>query len=283
MSDKIKQIESADVVSDNLGRQYHIHLAPGELAEYIILVGEAARAERASEFLSDIRIHEQNREYNTFTGHYKDVEVTIMSTGMGPGATEIGLVEIFQLTENPAIIRVGTCGALQSSINLGDMVISTGAVRLENTSTFFVCEGYPAVAHHEVVLALIKAAHDEKIIHHVGLTATASGFYGAQGRNIPGLYVRNPDLPDELAKMNVYNFEMEASTIFTLMQTQNFRGGAICAAIASRPLGTFIDPETKHRAEKNAIITGLEGLRNLAKMDKHKKEFCRKHWVPKSI
>ncbi|OGT98710.1 MAG: hypothetical protein A2298_00675, partial [Gammaproteobacteria bacterium RIFOXYB2_FULL_38_6] len=254
MSTKIQHIQSADVVNDSMGRQYHVHLAPGELAEFIILVGEAARAERAAELLSDIRIHEQNREYNSFTGKYKGLEVTIMSTGMGPGATEIGLVEIFQLTKCPTIIRVGTCGALQANINLGDLVISSGAVRLEDTSTCFVVEGYPAIAHHEVVLALIKAAHDEKAPHHVGITATASGFYGAQGRKIPGLYVRNPNLPDELAQMNVYNFEMEASTIFTLMATQGFRSGAVCATVANRPCGTFIDPESKKIAEKNSLM-----------------------------
>ena len=89
---KIDQIQNADVVSDASGRQYHINLAPGELAEYVVLVGEAKRSERAAELLQDIRVEQYNREYHTFTGTYKGTPVSVMSTGMGPGCIEIGMI-----------------------------------------------------------------------------------------------------------------------------------------------------------------------------------------------
>jgi len=283
MAKKTAKIENADVVSDATGRQYHIALAPGELAEYIILVGEAKRAERASALLDNITVTQHNREYKTFTGEYKGTPVSVMSTGMGPGCIEIGMIEIFQTTKNPTFIRVGTCGALQEQINLGDMVISSGAVRLEDTSTYFVHEGYPAIAHHEVIMALMMASEKQNIPYHVGLTATASGFYGAQGRKIPGIYVRNPDLPEQMAAMNVYNFEMESSTIFNLANMKGLRASTICEAIANRPKGTFIDPELKAERETQALIIGLESLKIIEQMDKAKAAKNKAHWLPEKI
>ena len=82
-------------------------------------------------------------------------------------------------------------------------------------------EGYPAIASHEVVIALIEAAEKLGYPYHVGLTVTASGFYGAQGRKIPGFPLRHPNLVEDLAKLNILNFEMESSTLFTLA---NVRG-----------------------------------------------------------
>jgi len=252
-----KNIQKADVVSDDQGRQYHIALAPGELAENIILVGATARAERAAELLDSVELHQKHREYYTFTGTYNGIPVSIMSTGMGSGATEIAMVEIFQITKSPTIIRVGSCGSLQPHIQMGDLVISTGAVRLENATASYVCDNYPAIAHYEVIQGLIESAAEQSAPYHIGLTATASGFYAAQGRKVPHMHIRDPKLPDELAKMNVLNLEMEASVILTLATMRGFRAGAVCATYANRTLNKFIDIKTKEKAERNALLTGL--------------------------
>lgn len=275
---KIKAIQNADVVSDDTGRQYHIQLAPGELAEYILLVGEAKRAERASKLLTDIRVEQYNREYHSFTGKYKDIDVSILSTGMGPPCIEIAMIEIFQITKNPTFIRVGTCGGLQPYIHAGDMVISTGSVRLEDTSTYFVHEGYPAVANYEVITALVSAAEQQKVPYHVGITATASGFYGAQGRKIPGIHQRYPNLPEEMAAMNVLNFEMETATIFNLAAMKGLRASAICQVIANRTNNTFIAPDKQAIGEKHSLITGLEAFRVLHQMDQIKSKHNQRYW-----
>ena len=279
---KIEAIEGSEVVSDAAGRQYHINLAPGELAERVILVGDPGRAVKASELLTDIRVQQKNREYVTYTGLYEGMEVSVMSTGIGTDNVEIAMVEIFQITKNPSFIRVGSCGALKTELEVGHLVISTGAVRLENTSLFFVEEGYPAVADYEVVLALISACDSNRFTYHLGLTASASGFYGAQGRNIPGIPLRFPNLQEDMARMNVSNFEMESSTLFTLASLKGVRASTVCAVYANRPKGTFIDPETKHRAEKECIIAGLEGFKALERMDEDKRERGIEHWFPRA-
>lgn len=279
MSDP-NDIQSATQVSDDKGRQYHINLGPGDVAPFVIIVGDQNRAEKASKYLQNIRLQRKSREFWSFTGEYKDIPVTILSTGIGTDNVEIAIVELLQTVSKPTIIRVGSCGALQPEIGLGDLVISTGAVRLENTSLYFVEEGYPAIAHYETILALSQACVQNKVIYHQGLSASGSGFYGAQGRNLPGFPLRYPDLQEKLSERNVFNFEMESSTLFTLGTLQGLRTGTICAVYANRFSNNFISMEQKQETEKNCIIAGLEACRILSKMDKVKKEANSKNWLP---
>jgi uridine phosphorylase len=175
-------------------RQYHIDLGPGELAEYLLLPGDPDRTTRIAQLLDDVELERRHREFASVTGTYRGQRVSIVSTGIGTDNVEIVMAEILAITERPTIIRVGSCGALQPEMNLGDLVISSGAVRLETTTSWFVHDGYPAVADYEAVVALIEAAERLGNRYHVGITATAPGFFGAQGRPIPQLPIRYPDL-----------------------------------------------------------------------------------------
>lgn len=245
-------------------RQYHIGLGKGELADTILLAGDPARAVKAARRFDSIELKRTNREFVTVTGRWKGLRLSVMSTGIGPDNTEIAVIEIAQIVKRPTFVRIGSCGALQKNIGLGDLVVSTGAVRLENTSTYFVPEGYPAVAHHEVVEALIEACRRSGVPFHVGLTATAPGFYGAQCRDVPGFPPRNPRLIDELARLNVLNCEMEASALFTLAAMRGWLAGAVCAVYAHRPSGRFVSHAAKGQAEARCIEAGMEAARILA-------------------
>lgn len=260
--------QSAQVVRTAEGRQYHIGVAPGEVAERILLVGDPARADKVAARFDSVRLRRTSREYVTITGEYRGAPLTVTATGIGCDNTEIAVIELTQCVERPTFIRVGSCGALAPGIELGDLVISTGAVRLESTSTYFVPEGYPAVAHHEVVLALLEATADLPDRRaHAGLTATAAGFYGAQGRNVPGFPPRDPELPARLAAIGVKNMEMECSLLFTLAQLRGLRAGAVCAVYANRGADTFVDTDLKDRAEAAAIEAGLGAVEVLRRMD----------------
>ena len=167
--------------------------------------------------------------------------MSVVSTGIGTDNVEIVVAEILAITERPTFISVGSCGALQPEMRLGDLVITTGAVRLEATTSFFVHDGYPAVADYEAVGALIEAASRLGHPHHVGVTATAPGFFGAQGRPIPQLPIRYPDLAEEMARQRVLNFEMEASALLVLATLAKCRAGVVCAVYANRTTGEFVD------------------------------------------
>ena len=273
-----KTFHSAEIVKTAEGRQYHIGLAPGEVAPFILLCGDPARVKKAASLMDEVGKETSHREYVTVTGKYKGVPVSVMATGMGPDNTEIALVELSQVVEKPTFIRIGTSGALQEHIKIGDFVISSGGVRMENTSTYFVCEGYPAVAHHEVVLALLESASNLKLNTYLGLTATASGFYGAQGRKTPFFKPRYPNLTSELETMNVSNFEMESSTLFTMSTLAGFRSGTVCAIIAERTANRFIDKDTLARVEVECLQVGFDAVTILAKMDKLRGKET--HWLP---
>ena len=261
-------------------RQYHIGLGPGDLAEYILLPGDPDRTERIATRLENIEGSWRHREFASVTGTYRGERVSVVSTGIGTDNVEIVVAEILAITERPTFIRVGSCGALQPEIAVGDLIISSGSVRLEATTGFFVHEGYPAVADYEAVAALVEAA--AKLGHraHVGITATAPGFFGAQGRPIPRLPIRYPDLAEEMARQRVLNFEMEASALLVLAGLAGCRAGVVCAVYAHRPTGDFATGEARSRAEAACVETGLEGLWNLAAMERQKRSAGTDRWRP---
>jgi uridine phosphorylase len=261
-------------------RQYHIGLGPGELAEYILLPGDPDRTGRIAQRLDSIELERRHREFATVTGTYRGQRVSVVSTGIGTDNVEIVVAEILALTERPTFVRVGSCGSLQPEMELGDLVVSTGAVRLETTTSWFVHDGYPAVADYEVVLALLEAAHRLGHRTHVGLTATAPGFFGAQGRPIPQLPIRYPDLAEEMARQRVMNFEMEASALLVLAGLASSRAGVVCAVYAQRSTGRFVEGTQKDAAEAACVETGLESLRILAEMDRQKRGADTERWRP---
>ena len=277
-----KNINNSEIVEDSEKRQYHIGLSPGEVANTVLLVGDPKRAEKVATFFDSVRIKKENREFITFTGAYKNLPITVMSTGIGPSNIEIVVIELSRIFEKtsevPTFIRMGSCGSLQQDIAVGNLVISTGAVRLEDTSTYFVDMSYPAIANFEVISALITSAERQNFIYHVGITATGSGFYGAQGREIENFPIKDTYLPDKLSKLNVLNFEMESSALFTLASLAKFRAGTVCAVYANRPMKTFIEQDLKEEAEEKVIKCGLESALILRTMDSHKESKKVRYW-----
>jgi uridine phosphorylase len=261
-------------------RQYHIGLGPGELAEYILLPGDPDRTARIASRFESIELEHRHREFASVTGRYRGRRVSVVSTGIGTDNVEIVVAEILAITERPTFIRVGSCGALQPEMSLGDLAITSGAVRLESTTSFFVHDGFPAVADYEAVVALIEAAERLGHRYHVGITATAPGFFGAQGRPIPQLPIRYPDLAEDMARQRVMNFEMEASALLVLASLARCRAGVVCAVYANRTTGDFVTGELKDAAEAACVETGLESLLVLADMDEQKREAGTDRWRP---
>ena len=261
-------------------RQYHIGLGPGELAEYLLLPGDPDRTDRIAGRLESIEREHRHREFASVTGTYRGLRLSVVSTGIGTDNVEITVAEILAITDRPTFIRVGSCGALQPEMELGDLVVTTGAVRLESTTSFFVHDGYPAVADYEAVVALLEAANRLGYRTHVGLTATAPGFFGAQGRPIPHLPIRYPDLAEEMTRQRVMNFEMEASALLVLAGLASSRAGVVCAVYAQRSTGRFVEGSQKDAAEAACIETGLESLLILAEMDRQKRRADTERWRP---
>ena len=197
-------------------RQYHIGLGPGELADYILLPGDQDRVERIAAHFDTIERTHRHREFASATGEYRGLRVTALSTGIGTDNVEIVLAEVLQISERPTFIRIGSCGALQDGMALGDLVISTGSRPARDDDQLVRPRGLPGGRELRGGRSRSMEAASGSGTASPGLTATAPGFYGAQGRPIQRLPIRYPDLAEEMTRQGILNFEMEASALLVL-------------------------------------------------------------------
>ncbi len=256
-------------------KQYHIETEKGDVAKAVILPGDPQRVEKISSRWDSFRQVASHRQYVTHTGIFKGVPISACSTGIGGPGAAIAMEELANVGARD-FIRVGSCATLKEDIQIGDLIISTGAVRLDGTSKQYVRPEYPAVASYEVVMALVEAADSLDLDYHLGITASTDSFYLGQSR--PGFnnYVQSwsTTLIDNLQKANVANFEMEAATLFTVAGIYGFRAGTVCAVYANR-----VKDEFAVKGEDAVINCGNEAVRILAEMDEEKKSNSKKYWM----
>ena len=272
----MKKWASAHRPQTDEGTQYHIGLKSGDIASTILLPGDPARAKLISELWDSAEHKASKRSYVTYTGLFKKIPLSTTSTGIGGPATAIALEELASIGAT-TFIRVGSCGALTKEIRCGDLVISTGAIRYDGTSQQYVTPQYPALAHHQVILALIEAAENLGYRYHVGVTCSTDSFFTGQGRaGYDGYWQSFMDniLPD-LKAARVLNFEMECGTIFTLSTLFGLRSGAVCTVFANRETNEFATI-----GEKEASETACEAAKILADWDEQMKQSKRAHWSP---
>ncbi|WP_247001763.1 nucleoside phosphorylase [Halosolutus gelatinilyticus] len=258
----------------NADVQYHLEVGPEDVADTVLLPGNPERLEKIVAHWDDHEIVAHHREYRTATGRYRETPISVTSTGIGSPSAAIAVEELARAGSD-TFIRVGSCGAIQAEMDVGDLVITTGAVRQEGTSDEYVREDYPAAADYEVVSALVAAAERLGYDYHTGVTMSADSFYAGQGR--PGYEgfeaAWAEDLVDQLSEANVKNIEMEASAILTIATVYGLRAGAVCTVYANRETGEFRTEGESRAAETATLATHL-----LAKMDAKKREAGVDHW-----
>lgn len=222
------------------GKQYHIACGPGDVERFVLVPGDPARVGTIASLWDHAREVAFHREYHTMRGSFRGTPLSCTSSGIGSPALAIAMDELSRIGAD-TFIRVGSTGALQKDMKLGDMVISTGAVRLDGASRDLVIPEYPAVADYEVVMALIQAAEERKVRYHVGITASTDTFYTGQGRPAFGGYFPSfkEHIFTDMQKAGVKNFEMEAACLFTMSSLYGKRAGAICVVIANRVTDEF--------------------------------------------
>jgi uridine phosphorylase len=258
-----------DLPKNRQGRYYHINCGPGDLAPYILTCGDPDRARRIAKYFDSIEVTRRNREFLTYTGAYHGIRVSVMATGIGAPASAIAIVEAAQCVAPATFIRLGSTGALQDFINLGDLIITSEALREENTTHFYAPADVKAPAHPEVLAALKEAAANLEVPYHVGVTCTSPDFYAGQGRVVPGFPTLAPDKVACLSRAGVLNLEMEMSAYLTLAQvsTLNLRAGGACVAVNNRISGVFAAARSFRQAEQQLIQVGLRAVEILAKKD----------------
>jgi len=272
-----RKLLSADRPEGGSGLQYHIQCRPGDVARYVLLPGDPGRVKLISASWEKHREVASHREYVTHTGSYRKVPVSCTSTGIGGPSAAIAVEELLRVGGD-TFIRVGSTGALKADIKVGDIIISSGSVRLDGTSSQYVWPGYPAFASYEVLQALIEAAEALGKRYHVGVTASTDSFYLGQGRQGYRGYITTSArrILEDAKAAGVTNFEMESSTIFTLASLYGARAGAVCAVLANRERNEFV----AGAGIGDAIEVANAALPILASWDAAKAKKRKEHFYP---
>ncbi|MDH4213596.1 MAG: uridine phosphorylase [Candidatus Thorarchaeota archaeon] len=255
-------------------KQYHLEVKEGDVAKTVLLPGDPQRVERISSLWDSFREVATHRQFVTHTGKYRGADISACSTGIGGPGMAIVVEELANVKVD-SFIRVGSCATLKKEIEIGDLIISTAAVRLDGTSKQYVRMEYPASSSHETILALIEAAENLGFTYHLGISASTDSFYLGQSRPGYGGFFQSfsTTLIEDLQRANVTNFEMEAATLFTLGNIYGFRTGAVCAVYANR-----VRDEFEVKGEMDVIRCGNEAVKILAEIDAEKKSAGRNHW-----
>jgi uridine phosphorylase len=211
-------------------KQYHIDFDDSHGASYAILPGDPGRVEKIASFLENPRFYHQNREYTTWLGELENKTVMVMSTGMGGPSTAIAVEELFK-TGVKNFIRIGTCGGMALPVTGGDLVIATGAIRMEGTTKEYVPIEFPAVANLDVTNALVKAAGKLGAKWHAGIVQCKDSFYGQHSpdRMPAGYELMNKW--DAWIKAGCLASEMESSTLYIVCQILGARAGCVLNVI----------------------------------------------------
>jgi uridine phosphorylase len=285
-------IKSSELILNPDGSVYHLNLHPENIAHDIIFVGDQNRVEKITQSFDTIEFSTQKREFKTQTGTLKGKRITVMSTGIGPDNIDIVINELDALVnidlktrevkENLTslnIIRIGTSGALQADIPVNSFVMSKFGLGLDNMLRSYLIDN---VSNQEMENAFVKhldwdtrkgkpyaiacSEKLEKLIEsdkmHKGITATAGGFYGPQGR-VLRLNIQDENQNDKMDNFNfednrITNLEMETAAIYGLSALLGHNALSLNAIIANRASGTF--SEDPYMAVDELIAYTLEKL-----------------------
>ena len=286
-------IPESQLVLNKEGAMYHLNLHPEQLADDIILVGDPGRVGEIAAFFDKIEVKRQNRELLTCTGYFNGKRITVLSTGMGTDNIDIvmneldALVNIDLKTRTPKeehhalnLIRIGTCGALQPEIEVNDSYVATRyAIGLDGLLYFYeknkevneigMRDAFIEQMDYPKDLPLPYAVEGSKELfdrlaggYYYGITATAPGFYGPQGRTLRML-LSYPEHNRRMEAFNyqgwrVCNFEMESSALYGLGKMMGHNCLTLCVVVANRVTEQF--SKDYHPFVKKLVLNTLERL-----------------------
>jgi uridine phosphorylase len=235
-------------------KKYHIGLAKGDVGNYVLVPGDPARTPMIAKYLDDAREVAFSREYRTFTGSIGGVPVSTISSGMGGPSVAIAVEELNELGVH-TFLRVGTCGAAQPEVKMGDLVIAIGSVRSEGTPNGYVPPEYPAIASLDVINALVSASQSAGVPYHVGVIRSVDALYSDL---MPDKMPRPNHLREELdmwSRAGILSNDMETSTLFVVARIRKLRAGTINLCVDELGAGEIhhLDPSYMDRMLRVAV------------------------------
>ncbi len=250
------------------GEQYHIGLKEGDAGEYVILPGDPKRCEKIAAYFDNATLTADRREFTTYTGYLNGTKVSVTSTGIGGASASIALEELVN-TGAKTFIRVGTCGGIDINVKGGDIVIATGAVRMEGTSREYAPIEFPAVANLDVINSLVLAADRLGYEKHTGVVQCKDSFYGQHNPEKMPVNYELLNKWEAWKKMGCLASEMESAALFIAGSFLKVRVGSVFLTVANQEREKLnLENPVVHDTDK-AIKTAIEALKILIDKDKH--------------
>ena len=221
-------------------KMHHLQIKPGEIGEFVIMPGDPNLCHLIAEHFENPQLVAQNREYVTYTGKYKGLTVSATSTGMGCPSAAIALEELI-MSGAKYLIRLGTTGALQKNISLGDIIIPSSAVRLEGTSVEYIPIEFPAIADIDIIDDLVKATQEKNLKPHIGIIMSHDAFYKGSVFAEPDFLKKEQVWIDS----NVLSVENESSALFIIGYLRKVKVGSILTTVANHLTREVIIDEEK--------------------------------------
>lgn len=253
--------------TEGSGKQYHTGLGPEDIGRYVILPGDPKRCEKIAAHFEHPRKMADVREFMTYTGELEGVKVSVTSTGIGGPSAAIALNELVKCGAH-TFIRVGTCGGMQEDVLGGDLVIASGAVRMEGTSREFAPVEYPAVPDFEVLTALKQAAQKLSLRHHVGVVQCKDSFFGQHEPEIMPVSYELLNKWEAYLRMGCLASEMESAALFVEGSFLRVRVGSCFLVIANQERAKKGLPNEQVHDTEGAVRTAVEALRILISEDR---------------
>ena len=248
--------------AEGSGKQYHTGVGPEDIGKYVIMPGDPKRCAKIAEFFDDAKLVADSREYVTYTGTLDGVKVSVTSTGIGGPSAAIAIDELSKCGAH-TFVRIGTCGGMQEDVMGGDVVIATGAVRMEGTSREFAPIEYPAVANLDVTNALVAAAKSLDIRHHVGVVQCKDSFFGQHEPEVMPVSYELENKWQAWLRMGCLASEMESAALFIAGQFLRVRVGSCFLVVANQERAKMGLTNTQVHDTELAIKTAVEAMRNL--------------------
>lgn len=254
------------VYSSN-GKAYHIDVAPGEVGKYVILPGDPKRCASIAKYFDDPVLVADHREYVTYTGYLDGEKVSVTSTGIGGPSASIAMEELVQCGAD-TFVRVGTCGGMELDVKGGDIVIATGAIRMEGTSREYAPIEFPAVANLDVVNALAASAKEQQVKYHTGVVQCKDSFYGQHSPETKPVSYELCNKWEAWLRLGCLASEMESAALFTVASYLRVRCGSAFLVVANQERAKRgLDNPQAHDTDM-AVRVGIGALRRLIAEDK---------------
>lgn len=253
--------------TEGAGIQYHVGLKPGDVGKYVILPGDPKRCEKIAQYFENPYLAADSREFVTYTGTLDGEKVSVTSTGIGGPSASIAMEELCNCGAD-TFIRVGTCGGMQTEVCGGDLVIATGAIRMEGTSREYAPIEYPAVPDLEVTNALVNAAKRLGMTCHTGVVQCKDSFYGQHQPEKHPVSYELMDKWEAWLRMGCVASEMESAALFIVGAYRRVRVGSIFLAIANQEREKLGLENRQVHDTDGAVRTAVEAIREIIRMER---------------